>query len=152
MELLLVFIALFFCYLWINNKRKNKLKIYSIEHYMKMDNPIPVCGAPDVVWIDRQETLIVGDYKSRYNGKVYESDIIQLSVYRLLLEKTQAKKVAPYGFIHFKNRLRVKVDLLSSDEVISLYRQYQDVTGGTVKAHCTKNKGYCKYCEYLGSC
>lgn len=150
MELLLVFIALVFIYLWITGRHKEKLKVYLIEPYMKTDNPIPLCGAPDVVWIDKQDTLIVSDYKSRFI--VYDSDIIQLSVYKLLLEQTQRKNVANFGFIHLKNGQREKVDLLSNDEVIRLYRRYQGITGGKIPASCANNTGYCQYCRYAAKC
>lgn len=151
-EFLLLIIFLFFIYLWVNWRQKDKLKIYFIEYSMKIDSPIPICGTPDVVWIDRKERLIVGDYKSRYNGKIFDSDIIQLSVYRLLLEQTQRKKVAEFGFIHFKNGQKVKVNLLSKDEVIKLYKRYQGITDGTIEPRCTKNPTYCQYCRYAGSC
>ncbi|XER07559.1 hypothetical protein SRRS_31520 [Sporomusa rhizae] len=150
MELLAFIVLIITIYLWIKNRRKEKLRIYLIEPYVKIDNPIPLCGAPDVVWINKQETLIVADYKNRFN--VYDSDIIQLSVYRLLLEKTQRNKVARYGFIHLKNGKRVKVDLLSNDEVIKLYHRYQGITGGTVRTRYTNSAGYCQYCRYAGNC
>lgn len=150
MELLVYSALIILTYLWIKKWRKEKLKIYLVEHYMKIDNPIPLCGTPDVVWINKQETLIAADYKNRF--KVYDSDIIQLSVYRLLLERTQRKKVARYGFIHLKNGKRVKVDLLSNDEVIKLYQRYQGITGGTMRTRYSNSTGYCQYCRYTGNC
>ncbi len=49
-----------------------------LERFLKIADPIPLCDKPDVVWETRDGSLIVGDYKSRENQQVYESEIIQL--------------------------------------------------------------------------
>ncbi len=119
---------------------------------MNINQPIPLCGTPDVIWINQQGVLIVGDYKSRTSCKVQESDIIQLSVYRVLLEHTQCKPVARIGYVHLKNGRRVRVKLLDEKTVISLYDQYQSIIHGRRAARCTGKSGYCRHCSYSERC
>ena len=123
MSFLLVVIIIIL-YWWFRTRRKPKLSPYMLEKSLKITDPIPLCGTPDVVWKARDGTLIVGDYKSRNNQQVYQSEVIQLSVYRLLVERTQKKPVADYGFIHFKDRKIVRVNLITEEEVVTLYQRY----------------------------
>lgn len=139
-------------YIWVQSRRSTKLAIYLTDHYMRIDKPIPVCGTPDVVWIDKKGVLIVGDYKSRTSGQVQESDIIQLSVYRILLEHTQRRTVANKGYVHFKNGRRVRVKLLDEQVIIALYNQYQKIVSGKAKARCTDKHRYCQHCTYAELC
>lgn len=118
---------------------------------MRIDEPIPIHGTPDVVWIDRDGVLIVGDYKSRTSCKVHDSDIIQLSVYKVLLERTQCRPVSNIGYVHFKNS-RACVKLLDEKTIIALYDQYQKIVRGKIKAKQTNKSGYCQHCSYSKIC
>jgi CRISPR/Cas system-associated exonuclease Cas4 (RecB family) len=123
-----------------------------LERFLKITDPVPLCGKPDVVWETREGTLIIGDYKSRDNQQVYESEVIQLSVYKLLVEKTQNRPVADYGFIHFKNRNMKKVYLMKETEIIALYHRYWDVVDKEIKAYTANNENYCRYCSHKHVC
>lgn len=150
--LFLILVAVAIIYWWLRSRRKPKLSPYMLERFLKITDPIPLCGKPDVVWKTRNGTLIVGDYKSRENQQVYESEVIQLSVYKLLIEKTQNKPVADYGFIHFKNRYMKKVHLMKETEIIALYHSYWDVINGEVEACIANNENYCQYCSHKHKC
>jgi CRISPR/Cas system-associated exonuclease Cas4 (RecB family) len=151
MSVILLLLAVAMIYTWCSSKRKDKLRPYMLEHFFKITQPVPLCGKPDVVWLNRQGTLIVGDYKSRLKPKVYDSDIIQLSVYRLLLEKSQQKPVANYGYIHFQGN-SIKVKLLNEQEVIALYHRYWQIVTGQVKSEITTCKNFCKHCSHQKIC
>jgi len=139
-------------YWWIQSRRKPKLTPYMLENFLKITDPVALCGKPDVVWKTHDGTLIVGDYKSRENQQVYQSEVIQLSVYKLLVEKTQNRPVADYGFIHFKNRHMVKVQLMNEKEIIELHQRYWNVKDGRIKPCMTGTKNYCRYCSHNDEC
>lgn len=151
MSVLLSLLIVAVIYQWITAKRKDKLTPYMLEHFFKITQPVPLCGKPDVVWQNRKGTLIIGDYKNRLQHKVYDSDIIQLSVYRLLLEKNQPKPVADYGYIHFKG-LSIKVKLLHEQAIIALYHRYWQIVDGQVKPCKITTKNFCRYCSHQHSC
>lgn len=136
---------------WHHFRRKPKLVPYLLEYFLKINDPVPLCGKPDVVWINSKGRLIVGDYKSRKRPKVYDSEIIQLSVYRLLLEQTQDKRVADYGYIHFKTK-SVKVKLLSKTEVVRLYYRYWLIMDGKTAPREVSGTRYCQYCSHASQC
>ena len=148
----LILVVVIILYWWLRLRRKPKLSPYMLEQFLKITNPIPLCGKLDVVWESRDGTLIVGDYKSRENQQVCKSEVIQLSVYKLLVERTQNRSVADYGFIHFKNRNMKKVLLMKEKEIIDLYHRYWNVIGGEVVACTANNKNYCKYCSHKHEC
>ncbi len=152
MLLLTGLLLLWGLYLWLRVRRQEKLSIYLIDHYMRINDPVPICGTPDVVWINKNGALIVGDYKSRSSGQVQESDIIQLSVYKLLLERTQHRPVGQYGYIHFKSGRRVRVNLLDQRKIIALYNNYQKIVNCDSKARRTDKSGYCRHCRYWEQC
>jgi RecB family exonuclease len=139
-------------YCFLRTCRTAKLSTYLTDHYMRIDKPIPICGIPDVIWIDTDGVLIVGDYKSRTSCQVQESDIIQLSVYRVLLERTQRRPVSNKGYVHFKDGRRVCVKLLDEKAIIALYNKYQKIISGKGEARCTNKSGYCQHCSYLDIC
>jgi hypothetical protein len=59
-----------------------------------------------------------------------------------LVETTQKRPVADYGFIHFKNRNMKKVSLMEEKEIIALYHRYWNVIGGEVVAFAANSKNY----------
>lgn len=146
--LLVVFISLFLC--WIKSRRNRNLSPYMIEKFISINQPVPLCGTPDVVWIDNKGRLIVGDYKSRNGQQAYRAEIIQLSVYKLLLEKTQKRVVADFGYLYFGNGKRVKVELLTEKEVVNLYYRYLDIIHGTLTPKSSTTPNYCKFCSHYG--
>ncbi|MDU2065403.1 MAG: PD-(D/E)XK nuclease family protein [Sporomusaceae bacterium] len=142
-----VFLAVW--YFW--HRSAAKLVLYRTEWYMEIVDPVPLCGAPDVVWRSRNK-LIVGDYKSRSSCKVYPSDKIQLSVYRLLLKKNQKMPVADYGFIHFANGRKETIKLYSEKEILQLVKRYSAIRAGKIKPEKKCDAFYCRYCSHQGRC
>ena len=138
---------------WRRYKKNSKLTPYMLEHFLKITVPVPLCGTPDVIWITHRGKLVVGDYKSRdHVQQVFDSEIIQLSVYKLLLEKTQSRPVANYGFIHFKRGRKAKVKLMSERKVVALYDRYWQIIDGKSRPHKTEHERYCKYCAHDERC
>lgn len=151
MSFFLILLAVVILYKFLCSRKKAKLTPYMLEYFLKITDPVPLCGKPDVVWMNRKGILIVGDYKSRCHHKVYDSDVIQLSVYRLLVEKTQQKPVASFGYIHFKGA-SMKVKLLSEREIIDLYHRYWKVIEGQVEPNQAGNNSYCQNCSHQSIC
>ena len=133
--------------------RRSRLRLYCTGYYMEMDDPIAVCGIPDVIWRRGDGVLVVADYKSRAGRQVYESERIQLSVYRLLLQRTQKRPVAGYGYVEFGGGRSKKIRLLSERELIKLYRRYLEVRGGRCRTlREAEHKSYCHYCSCQQYC
>ena len=133
-------------------RRGKRLYPYQLETQLIIDQPVPLVGRPDVVWITGRGDLVVGDYKSRQGVQVHPSEVIQLSVYKLLLEKTQKKPVKQYGYIHLSGGRRLKVKLWSEKKVVDLYRRYQELLTGKVTPCRREKDAYCRYCSHQQDC
>lgn len=147
--LMLIGIGIFY---WRRSRRTPKRSLYAAECYLKTEEPVPLCGAPDVIWLEDGKRLAVEDYKSRKRRKVYDSDVIQLSVYRLILLNTQSKPVSDYGYISFHNGSRKKVRLLSEGEVVRLVKRYQGILAGQKTPKACRQPAYCRYCPHQKHC
>lgn len=133
-------------------RRGQRLSPYQLETLLRIEEPVPLVGKPDVVWINGRGDLVVGDYKSRAHDTVYPSEVIQLSVYKLLLEKTQKRRVKNYGYIHFSGGRKEKVKLLKEKQVLALYRRYQALLAGKVEPRQRETEQYCRYCSHRQEC
>lgn len=131
---------------------RHRLYPYAVEKTLEIEEPIALIGRPDVVWQNGLQHLVVGDYKTRPNQQVYDSDIIQLSAYRFLLCRTQKRKVEKYGFIHFTGGRRMRVELMGERDIIRLYKRYLAICEGKKKLETCTNENYCAYCAYQGGC
>lgn len=132
--------------------RRQQFTIYQIEKQLFIREPVALTGRPDVVWRRGDNVLVVGDYKSRSYSEVFLSEIIQLSVYRLLLEKTQDLPVAPHGWIHFSGGRKQKIALLSAKEVVRLHKRYTAIAEGASKGEKTDCEAYCRFCSHVKRC
>lgn len=114
--------------------------------------PVPLHGITDQVFKTGRDKLIVVDTKTREQFRVYTSDIIQLSVYGLILSvKHQGKfAVSPHGYVRVvvdaggaKEQVRyIRVKLLPESEVVALWKKYQAIKKGEVAARCTCDGRY----------
>lgn len=105
--------------------------------------PVPIHGRVDQVYRTNKGLLVPLDTKLRPVSHIYESDIIQLSVYRLILLHQYKLPVANYGYVrtvvetNAGDKIRyIKTDLLSEKAVITLWRRYQSIRAGQYVPTC----------------
>ncbi|MCB5162618.1 PD-(D/E)XK nuclease family protein [Marinomonas algarum] len=120
------------------------------EAEISIKYPVPLHGRVDQVFETKSSglnMLTIVDTKTRKRFKTYQSDLIQLSVYRLILqEKYKGQyKVNDTGFVRIVVRAGTEeervsyepLDLLSDNEVIDLYYRHKDIKTGKREAKCT---------------
>jgi hypothetical protein len=94
--------------------------------------PLPLSGQPDQVYEALNGDLIVVDSKTRRVPRVYLHDIVQLSVYRVILRHCDFPPVAgrpvrPYGYVRCQWGRAVRylpARLLSEQQVFGLALRY----------------------------
>jgi len=94
--------------------------------------PLPLCGQPDQVYQALNGDLIVVDSKTRRVPRIYLHDIVQLSVYRVILRHggfppVAGRPVRPYGYIRCQWGGAVRylpAPLLSETQVLALALRY----------------------------
>ncbi|HGN8816189.1 hypothetical protein [Salmonella enterica] len=118
--------------------------LFLSEQDISTTQPVPMHGRVDQVYQTKNGVLIPLDTKLRQVNHIYESDIIQLSVYRVILSHKYKAPVAKYGYVRTVvetadgDRVRyIKTNLLSEKEVVKLWHRYQSIRSGQVKTSCS---------------
>ncbi|WP_407229578.1 hypothetical protein [Escherichia coli] len=119
--------------------------LFLSEQDISTTQPVPMHGRVDQVYKAKNGVLIPLDTKLRQVNHIYESDIIQLSVYRVILSHKYKAPVAKYGYVRTVvetadgDRVRyIKTNLLSEKEVVKLWHRYQSIRSGQVKTSCSR--------------
>lgn len=108
--------------------------------------PVPLHGQTDQVFLTDKGKLVPVDTKTRDVFQVYESDIIQLSVYAVILSRRYAGtyRVSRTGYVRVviekdgRELVRyLRVTLLSEKKVIALHRRHSQIASGLKQRRCT---------------
>lgn len=94
--------------------------------------PLPLQGVPDQVYEALNGDLILVDTKNRRVPRVYFSDIVQLSVYRLILRHTRfapvaGRSVRGYAYVRCQWGRAVQylpAQLLADEQVLAFALRY----------------------------
>jgi CRISPR/Cas system-associated exonuclease Cas4 (RecB family) len=132
--------------------------VYS-EKYLRIRRPQALCGVVDQVYKLANSTLCPIDTKTRNYLRVFESDIIQLSVYAYILRHRRRwfmrPRVTPFGFIRIQLPNKVhyaKVTLYDDENVTRLVSRYKTLQAGKRAPQHSQNPAFCRQCAYLGAC
>ena len=77
-------------------------KLVASEQHYRCQKPVALSGTPDQVYRLLEGALVVVDTKRRPRARVYDADIAQLSIYRVLLAAQKAfrgQPLAAYGYV-----------------------------------------------------
>lgn len=101
--------------------------------------------------------LHLAEFKTRTRAVAYLSDVIELSVQRLVIEKTTGERVSEVGYVlaqdlSGKRRSVHKVRLLPGVGVIAVARRREAILKGRVIPRYTGSQGLCRHCAYRAEC
>lgn len=129
-----------------------RAKDYAREKMYSIRSPFPLIGAPDLVrQVDGGE-LEIHDLKTRSRAVWHESDKIQLSLYKLLVERATGRSVSGKGYIRARvagqpDRL-LAIVLYSELEMVALYDRYIALLDGREAARFAKSAALCGLCGF----
>ena len=162
MELTIVLVVvccliLLLCYILHlkNPPPENYLKnatLFSNEEMISCTDPVHLVGIPDLVYETHDGYLYVVDIKTRRDLRVYYSDVIQISVYALILATIHGRdKVLRTGYILLKKNRDdvgkyVRLELLTEEEVCKLYDRFIGIENSSITAKLTTEESRCKVC------
>lgn len=135
-------------------------RLWASEESFRCSNPAPLRGRVDQVYEREDGGLVITDTKNRSHYTVYESDRVQLSLYRALISHRpwawlRRQTIADYGYIRLvsqRGSVYQWVNLLPEARVVELYERYLDVRSGIAKPRCAVNQGLCRGCAYRNDC
>lgn len=136
------------------------------EADISTEAPVPLHGRVDQVLLNQTTRMAyLVDTKVRRVARVYPKDIIQLSVYRVILERQSQlylkmkARVSPIAYIRIpvpnSNRSRyIAVDLLGADVVFKLAMRYRELRQHGMAARPTfcASPAFCHSCEVRQVC
>jgi hypothetical protein len=106
-------------------------------------NPAALHGRVDQVFEMKNGSWVVVDTKRRNYNKVFQSDIVQLTVYAVILAN-KGHPVVPYGYVRLVNQSGVatyrKVTLFTADTVIALRERYLALKHNKTAPRCSCGK------------
>lgn len=129
-------------------------KLVMSEQYIHCKKPRKMRGTPDQVYRRKDGYLIPIDTKTRDQYVVYRKDIVQVSVYKLILEQ-MGKRVEDYGYFRIVTPDGIKYikrNLLSEQEVIDEYDRTKRLLSGEDTPKPAPNRAMCKGCGQQGRC
>jgi len=122
--------------------RRAKLLLCEPKDMIRCTSPIKLHGRPDLVYSSWLNGLIVLETKTRMSEVYYPQDILEMSVYKYILEHGYGYRVSNYGFIRlvvgeYRPTIRyLKVRLLSSAAVEHVAGDYSSIRAGEYTPEC----------------
>lgn len=114
-------------------------ELFLNETNIRITWPIALHGRVDQVFRLADGRLIVLDTKVRDRPRIFLSDLVQITVYAIIL-KYMGHPICPTGVIRIVCRDHVTyqpVSLLPESQVIQLYQRYIAIASGSILPTCT---------------
>ena len=133
-------------------------KLVASERFYRCEKPVALSGRPDQVYRLSNGTLVVVDTKRRQRARVYDADVAQLSIYRVLLSAQKAfqrQPFAEYGYVRLVTAEGVqyqRVDLWDTAQIVNLHRHYWALRDQRVKPSGAEAAGLCRQCGHRQRC
>lgn len=153
---------------WILRARRRGLPVHMQNARLVMSEqaiattaPVPMHGKPDEVYCFRR-VLIPLETKTRKRIEVRASDVVQLSVYAVILRHMQdphgllpTRRIAKEGWLRIvtpKETVFRPVKLLSEEDVVLLWHHYHAIRAGEQEPERAIHPGICRHCGHAGRC
>lgn len=125
---------------------------FSREKPYSIHAPFPLSGVPDLVRQESGGELTIHDLKTRSRALWFESDRIQLSLYRLLVSRATGRKVKEVGYIRVRSPGKadqlLEVPLYGEEQLVALYDRYIALLDGRESARWAKSPALCGLCGF----
>lgn len=126
---------------------KKEVKLY--------DKSINVCGIVDEIFFSSKEAMPV-EYKfSNYTGEVYETNLIQLTLYALLIRKTYNINVFKGCIIYTRNKVECVEILFEDEDFINCLKNIKKLKEAFIREDIPKlnqNIEKCNSCYFKKIC
>lgn len=141
---------------WLPTEMRRGHLLLAEPRAMRIDTPVKAAAKVDRAYrVDRG--VIPVELKTRRQHRVYDADIIELSVQRLVLEGNGVGNVPDTAYVltaHPDNGSRRlhTVRLIPRDHTAALVRRYQTIRGGREPGQKTDDPRRCMHCGHLLRC
>jgi CRISPR/Cas system-associated exonuclease Cas4 (RecB family) len=141
---------------WMPRELRRATRI-AVEQEFACVDPTPLIARPDQVFELRNGALVVSDLKIRDHNRIYNTDVAQLSLDRLVLQSATGRLVAAHGYILIRHPitgtyLAHRISLWSetrTQAIVARYQALRDQAATPVKAN---QRGKCANCGHRRIC
>lgn len=129
-----------------------------MEEQFRIRAPIPLVARVDRAYRGSDGELVLVELKTRWNDRVYATDVIQLSVQRVALEGQTRQRVAATGFVTVQLPKGTgaprshRVELMDAKKVIALHRRREDIISGRITPRYADSRSACAGCAFRTRC
>lgn len=125
---------------------------FARERPYSINAPFPLSGIPDLIRQESGGELSIHDLKTRARAVWFESDKIQLSLYRMLVARATGRRVRAVGYIRARtpdgpDRL-LEVPLYDEAQMVALYDRYMALLDGRETAKFSRSSALCALCGF----
>ncbi|APA71411.1 hypothetical protein YQ44_14260 [Janthinobacterium sp. 1_2014MBL_MicDiv] len=126
------------------------------EQTFTLDAPIKLIARIDRAYRYKGKLTLM-EYKIRRVERVFMSDVIELSVQKMILELAGRAMVNDHGFVvvehpEIPRRRAIRVFLLNHKQIIELYHHRMALLRQTISADHAESTSRCRRCEFLKEC
>lgn len=135
---------------------RNAELIY-VERLFRVSAPVSLTARIDRAYRLPSGVIVLVELKTRWINLPCRSDVVQLSVQRLVMEG-QAQAVAPYGYVVVKRPSRAspytahRVELMSGADLVALVHRREDILAGRVRPRHAARPDTCRTCAFRSEC
>lgn len=129
-------------------------KLWGKERLFECDDP-PLRGRIDEAFVVSNGDLALSDTKTRTRRRVYASDVLQVSAYKVMIEASTRMRVRPQGYIRVLSpggNAYINIRLLPKAEVVAARQLHEDLTRGLYVGDKCGNPAICAGCAYKDPC
>ena len=141
---------------WLPRELRSARLVYS-EREFTTDTPVPLGARIDRAYALPDGTFVLIEFKRRDRPRVFEADVVQLSVQRVVLERATGARVAAHAYIGFvsprSGRIRPRrVGLESELRVGGRYHRAAVVLARSSPPARTPDRDLCRSCSFVARC
>jgi len=141
---------------WLPRELRDARLVYS-EREFTTESPVPLGARIDRAYALPDGTLVLIEFKRRERPRVYQADVVQLSVQRVVLERATGARVAAHAYVGLvsaqSERIQARrVGLESELRVAARYRRAAEVFAQSSPPVRTPDLGLCRRCAFVVRC
>jgi hypothetical protein len=135
---------------WLPKELRGARLVYS-EREFTTESPVPLGARIDRAYALPDGTLVLIEFKRRERPRVYQADVVQLSVQRVVLERATGARVAAHAYVGFvsagADKIRPRrVELEPELQVAARYDRAVVVLTRSSSARRTADLDLCRSC------
>jgi CRISPR-associated exonuclease Cas4 len=129
-----------------------------MEKQFRVRAPIPLVARLDRAYRRVDGELVLVELKTRWSNRAYSTDVIQLSVQKMVLEGLTRQRVATHGFVNVKMpgddavARSHRVELIDSSTIVALYHRREDIISGRTVPRYADSGRACGSCAFRSQC